>query len=41
MLKLLEELHLDARFTANYTILENGVIEGAKINGVQLVFSEY
>ena len=36
----LEELHLDARFTANYTILENGVIEGAKINGVQLVFSE-
>ena len=36
----LEELHLDARFTANYTILENGVMEGAKINGVQLVFSE-
>ena len=36
----LEELHLDPRFTANYTILENGVIEGAKINGVQLVFSE-
>ena len=36
----LEELHLDSRFTANYTILENGVIEGAKINGVQLVFSE-
>ena len=36
----LEELHLDARFTANYTILENGVIEGAKINGVQLIFSE-
>ena len=36
----LEELHLDPRFTANYTILENGVIEGAKINGVQLVISE-
>jgi len=36
----LEELHLDSRFTANYTILENGIIEGAKINGVQLVFSE-
>lgn len=36
----LEELHLDPRFTANYTILENGVIEGAKINGAQLVFSE-
>ena len=31
---------LDTRFTANYTILENGVIEGAKINGVQLIFSE-
>ena len=36
----LEELHLDQRFTTNYTILENGVIEGAKINGVQLIFSE-
>ena len=36
----LEELHLDPRFTASYTILENGVIEGAKINGVQLIFSE-
>ena len=36
----LEELHLDPRFIANYTILENGVIEGAKINGTQLVFSE-
>ena len=38
--EVLEDLQLDARFTANYTILENGVIEGAKINGVQLVFSE-
>lgn len=36
----LEELHLDTRFVANYTVLENGIIEGAKINGVQLVFSE-
>ena len=36
----LEELHLDARFVANYTVLENGIIEGAKINGIQLVFSE-
>ena len=36
----LEELHLDSRFVANYTVLENGIIEGAKINGVQLVFSE-
>ena len=38
--EVLEELHLDTRFTANYTILENGIMEGAKINGVQLVFSE-
>lgn len=37
---VLEELNLDARFTANYTILENGIIEGANINGTQLVFSE-
>lgn len=36
----LEELHLDPRFVANYTVLENGIIEGAKINGVQLIFSE-
>ena len=36
----LEDLHLDNRFTSAYTILENGVMEGAKINGVQLVFSE-
>ena len=36
----LEELHLDPRFVTNYTVLENGIIEGAKINGVQLVFSE-
>ena len=36
----LEDLNLDARFTANYTILENGIIEGANINGTQLVFSE-
>ena len=36
----LEDLHTDARFTAVYEILENGVIEGAKINGVQLIFSE-
>lgn len=37
---VLEELNLDARFTKEYTILENGVIEGANINGTQLVFSE-
>ena len=38
--EVLEELHLDSRFTLSYTILENGIMEGAKINGVQLVFSE-
>jgi hypothetical protein len=38
--EVLEDLQLDARFTENYTILENGIMEGAKINGVQLVFSE-
>ena len=30
--EVLEELNLDARFTANYTILENGIIEGGDIN---------
>lgn len=38
--EVLENLNLDARFTKEYTILENGVIEGANINGTQLVFSE-
>lgn len=38
--EVLEELNLDARFTANYTILENGIIEGGDINGTQLIFSE-
>lgn len=38
--EVLADLCLDARFTKEYTILENGVIEGARINGCQLVFSE-
>ena len=38
--EVLEDLQLDARFTLQYTILENGIIEGANINGTQLVFSE-
>lgn len=38
--EVLEELHLDARFTKEYRILENGIMEGANINGCQLVFSE-
>lgn len=37
---VLEELNLDPRFTDNYQILQNGVIEGGNINGTQLVFSE-
>lgn len=37
---VLEDLNLDARFTKEYTILSNGIIEGANINGTQLVFSE-
>ena len=36
----LASLNLDARFTNNYQILENGVIEGGDINGTVLVFSE-
>lgn len=38
--EVLENLNLDPRFTKEYKILENGVIEGANINGTQLVFSE-
>jgi flavin-binding protein dodecin len=36
----LASLNLDARFTLHYQILENGIIEGADINGTVLVFSE-
>ena len=38
--EVLEDLQLAARFTKEYRIMENGVIEGASINGTQLVFSE-
>ena len=38
--EVLEELNLDSRFTANYKILENGIVEGGDINGTTLVFSE-
>lgn len=38
--EVLADLCLDPRFTKEYTILENGIIEGANINGCQLVFSE-
>lgn len=38
--EVLEDLQLDPRFTLQYTILENGIIEGANINGTQLIFSE-
>ncbi|MBW7649793.1 phage capsid protein [Anoxybacillus sp. ST4] len=33
-------LSKDARFTANPTVLENGVVENQKINGMQVVVSE-
>lgn len=33
-------LSKDARFTANPNVLENGVVEGQKINGMQVVVSE-
>ncbi|MBP1935097.1 phage capsid protein [Ammoniphilus resinae] len=33
-------LSKDARFTAQPTVLENGVVEGQKINGLQIVVSE-
>ena len=33
-------LSKDPRFTANPTVLENGVVEGQKINGMQVVVSE-
>lgn len=38
--EVLENLNLDPRFTKEYKILENGIMEGANINGTQLVFSE-
>ena len=38
--EVLEALHLDDRFNRHYQILENGVIEGASINGTTLVYSE-
>lgn len=38
--EVLEELHLDDRFNRHYQILENGVIEGASVNGTTLVYSE-
>lgn len=36
----LADLEKDARFTEHYQILENGIIEGAKVKGIQLIFSE-
>ena len=36
----LADLEKDARFTREYTILENGIVEGGKVKGVQLIFSE-
>lgn len=36
----LADLEKDARFTHEYAILENGIIEGGKVKGIQLIFSE-
>ncbi len=36
----LADLEKDSRFTHEYTLLENGLIEGARVKGVQLIFSE-
>ena len=38
--EILADLQMDPRFTLNYSVLENGLVEGGKINGVQLVLSE-
>lgn len=38
--EILADLCVDPRFTDKYEILENGIIEGASINGITLVFSE-
>lgn len=38
--EILGLLSKDPRFTANPTVLENGVVEGQKINGMQVVVSE-
>lgn len=37
---ILGMLEKDDRFTRNYTVLENGILDGAKINGAQIVLSE-
>lgn len=36
----LANLEKDARFTHEYTLLENGLMEGARVKGIQLIFSE-
>lgn len=36
----LKDLQVDARFTEHYQILDNGLIEGANINGIPLIFTE-
>lgn len=36
----LADLEKDARFTHEYTLLENGLMEGARVKGIQLIFSE-
>ena len=38
---ILAELSKDERFTHHYQVLENGVVDGANVNGVQLVVSSH
>lgn len=38
--EVLAELNVDPRFTLNYKVLENGIIEGSNINGSTIVLSE-
>lgn len=38
---ILAELSKDERFTRHYQVLENGVVDGASVNGVQLIVSSH
>lgn len=38
--ELIQEMAKDERFTRNYSILENGIVQGATINGMQIIQSE-
>jgi hypothetical protein len=38
---ILANLSKDERFTRHYQVLENGVVDGASVNGVQLIVSSH